>query len=193
MARAHHVAHARHDIWREGKLVIKRHKQGKHAGQDYEDRDHSQPSGKRDDLIVEKGCPYYWWQFKNGPKHYSTEAPRQSQLTQSEFLQNVYSMQEELEDLTASSLSDLDSQRDDLADRIEELADEQDEKRSNMPDQLQDSDTGQLLESRGEQLRDWANNLRNVEIDEDLEEGEKEQEKIDEALSELQSYGYEGE
>jgi len=51
---------------------------------------------------IKKGDTYYWWKFRFGGKHESKTYPKQSQLTQSEFLSQVYALNERLEDLDAS-------------------------------------------------------------------------------------------
>jgi hypothetical protein len=149
---------------------------------------------------IKAGESYYWWQLYRSPKRYSRTRPRASQLTGSAFLQQYYGFQEELEDMTAEDMDDLQGQMEDLAGRMRELAEECEGNRDNMPEGLQDSDTGQLLEERAEGMNGWADELESFDfefepdldfsdIDEDdaLDAEEKEAAKkpiIDEAIQE---------
>lgn len=139
-------------------------------------------------LGVKAGESYYWWAFRFGGKHASKTEPTPRQLTQNEFALAVMDLEDELAGVVA--IADLDS----VADAIESLADEQEEKRDNMPDSLQDGEVGSLLGDRADALRDWANEIRDVEEPE-REEGETHEqldERTQEALSEAQSTSYGG-
>lgn len=119
---------------------------------------------------IKKGESYYWWKFRYGSKRMSKTQPRQSQLTQSEFLSTVYGVQEDLEDLSASDFEeDLEEARHKAKDTLEELRDETQEKHDNMPDQLQDSETGELLQNRGDELDNMINDLDGVDCEVDEE------------------------
>lgn len=48
---------------------------------------------------IKKGDSYWWWKFRHGEKHVSKTQPRQSQLTGSEFLGTVFSIEESLADV----------------------------------------------------------------------------------------------
>jgi hypothetical protein len=128
---------------------------------------------------VEVGQPYYWWKFRFQGRRVSKELPRRSQLTNSEFLSQVY----DAEDLTlAGAVADFQQGGDveDLASALEELAgeiegwgSECEEKRSNMPESLQDSESGTLLQERAEaceelasELNEAANEIRGIEREE---------------------------
>jgi len=54
---------------------------------------------------IKKGDSYWWWAFmvcgRGGPKHRSKKEPRPSQLTQSDFLSTVMSVEEDLSELHA--------------------------------------------------------------------------------------------
>lgn len=117
---------------------------------------------------IKVGDSYYWWEFRYGGKHVSKTAPRQSQLTQSDYLSRVYSMLEYIEDMNTET--DFESAKDELLNLAEELRDEQDEKLNNMPDQLQDSETGELLRERYDALENFHTELDNIEIDIDEED-----------------------
>ncbi len=146
---------------------------------------------RKDNPVVKAGESYYWWKFKFGGKHYSKERPRASQLTQSDFLSQVYEIGEEIEDLnteeikTVENLQDI---RDDLSSRLNDLASEQYDNQSNMPESLQYSSTGELLESRAEACEEMANELDNIEIMEGHSDSI-----VEDLISEMQNIMYEGE
>lgn len=181
MTTLHYVKKAQHDIYSQGKPVKKVHKNGKNAGSEYTTYDRSKPANKSDELLVAKGEPYYWWQFAFGAKNISKERPPRTALTQSEFLATLWGMEDDLAALTIDD--DLEASRDELVGRINDYADEQEEKHDNMPDSLQDSDTGQLLSDRADALRDWASELEgvDVDVDEDTLRAEAEAEAEEEA------------
>src|SRR6266480_3085150 len=112
---------------------------------------------------IKKGDSYYWWKFRFGGKLYSKTQPKPQQLTQSEFMGAVYDFDDQLAGLVADD--SIESQVGSIADDMESLADEQEDKRSNMPDQLQDSEVGSMLEERGEAMREWAEELRGLDFD----------------------------
>jgi len=119
---------------------------------------------------IRKGESYYWWKFRYGPKRFSKTPPRQSQLTQSDFLSRVYGVQEDLEDLSASNFDeDLEEARDNAVSELEDLQSETQDKHDNMPDSLQEAETGQLLQDRADTLESMISDLQGVEceVDED--------------------------
>lgn len=141
---------------------------------------------------IAKGDSYYHWQLFKQPKRYSKIKPKPSQLTGSNFLQQYYGFQEELEAMTATDMDDLQAQLEDLAGRIRELGEEQASNKENMPEGLQDSDTGQLLEERAEGMEGWADEIEGMDFDftpedEDTDEDDKEvelQDRIQELINE---------
>lgn len=215
MARAKFVKKARKDIWSEGKTVKRKNRKGDMV----ERSDKSQPSGKDDRLLVKKGESYYWWKFRYGGKHISKTAPKQSQLTQSDFLSQVYGIEERIADLSGDEAEDIKSEVESIVEDLRSLAEECEEKRSNMPDQLQDSGSGEMLQTRVDECNSMADELESVDLDferEDPEELTKEegetdadfdtrkeeaqeevdsdyQQKIEDAISELQGVSYNGE
>ena len=76
---------------------------------------------------------------------------------------------------------------------MEDLKSETEDKLSNMPEQLQDSDTGQLLQGRCDSIDEWIGDLENVksEIPEDAEA--EEESEIEDALTEINNCQYNGE
>ncbi len=128
---------------------------------------------------IKKGESYYHWAFmvggRGGPKHYSKTPPTRSQLTSSSFLSQIY----ELEDrgFTGETPEDLQSE-------LESLADECDSSLQNMPEGLQQGDTGQLLESRAEGCRETASEFENIDLDYDEpDDDEVVQRLVDESAS----------
>lgn len=106
---------------------------------------------------IKVGDSYYWWKFRFGGKHVSKTMPRQSQLTQSEYLGTMYGIQESLEDacsaLREGDVADKDFQQlvDALDSAISDVENQRDEcqsKRDNMPEQLQDAPSGEMLGNR---------------------------------------------
>lgn len=114
---------------------------------------------------IAKGDTYYWWKFRRGGKRVSKSPPRPSQLTQSEFMSTFLSLEEGLPtELQIGSNEDdvrsLAGTLEDIANELESLASEQEDKKQNMPDALQESDTGQLLEQRAERCNEIAQDLQ---------------------------------
>lgn len=147
------------------------------------------------DIGVQKGEPCWWWEFRFGGTYRSKTQPRPSQLTQSEFMSTYLGIGETLEDALAAATckDDVESAVEEAKSSIEELRDEQQEKKDNMPEQLQEADSGQLLQERYDQLDEWCNDLDSVDYSE-LEEAEDSaqndisgtvEEKIAEALQNL--------
>lgn len=147
---------------------------------------------------IKKGASYFWWSTMiggRGVKRYSLTRPKPSQLTNSEFWSTYYSLQEDASDAPPQSTEDVEPQRDDIVSQLEQLRDDTDDKFNNMPDGLQQGDTGQMLEERVSGLEDVISELENVDCDfseDDLEEGltdeekeEKRQEWITERWSEV--------
>ena len=141
---------------------------------------------------IKKGDTYYWWAFRHGGKYFSLTPPKPSQLTQSEFLGSIYGIQETIESLTTED-DDIQSQIDDIVSELETLRDEQEEKKSNMPDSLQESPTAELLQERYDNLDTMINGFNDINTDdweepddEDVKEdlGDKDDEETQEAYDE---------
>jgi Skp family chaperone for outer membrane proteins len=79
------------------------------------------------------------------------------------------------------SMEELESEVQSIRDEITELGEEQTEKLYNMPDQLQDADSGQLLQERYDACEEWASNLDGIDYSIDVEEVDR-----DELLKDLQ-------
>lgn len=155
---------------------------------------------------IAKGEMYYVWAIKTqrgGITLRSKTPPRQSQLTLSEYKSAAWELVERLEDFQKpSDISDLVSFRDELVSDAENLRDEQQEKLDNMPEGLQQGDTGTMIQERIEALESFIEELGDIDFDCDIdmdeeypgggsedptqEEWEEErQEKYDQRLQEL--------
>jgi hypothetical protein len=117
---------------------------------------------------VEVGQPYYWWKFRFGGKHVSATYPKRSQLTQSAFYSSLYDLEDRIANLEAND--SLPSEVESIVEELRDMASECEDKRSNMPDQLQDSESGSLLESRAETLNQAADDMEAIDFDDVPEE-----------------------
>jgi len=169
MARANFVKNAQKNIYGNGKYVKYISENGKRAGQELSKIDRTIPKDENDPIIIHKGESYFWWQFKNGGKNFSKTRPKESQLTQSNYLSQLYAIQERIEDISADDSSDLESIVDELKSDIESLKDETEESLSNMPESLQSSPTGELLQERIDALETALSELEDIDLD-DYEE-----------------------
>lgn len=154
---------------------------------------------------IKKGMPYYWWKFRRGPLMRSLTAPRASQLTQSEFWSGYHSSMEAFEDAVkeASTMDDLKEAVSNLREAIDNIKDETEEKKNNMPESLQDSATGELLQERVEGLEEFITEIEGLDIpdeeesdkedDEETEEDSEPENNLEATKQELQSLsGYSG-
>ena len=103
---------------------------------------------RKDNPVCKKGESYYWWKFRYGGKRYSLTPPRPSQLTQSAYYSQVRGLVEMIEDNEVNDNDDFTSLRDEVSSELETIRDECQENLDNMPDQLQYSPTGELLQER---------------------------------------------
>lgn len=151
-------------------------------------------------LGIKKGESYYWWKHRYGSKQVSKTPPTPAMTTNSEFLREAYGLNDDLAKFSASSAEDAEAQIADLAERARNLAEECQEKFDNMPEGLQQGDTGQLLESRTDAMHDLADDLENIDT-EPIERAEDEseedfharfEERTEEINSEVSCLSYEG-
>lgn len=109
---------------------------------------------------IAKGDMYYYTKIKTGPytsRELRSKVPfKRSQLTQSDYLGQLYDWQDE-----QSALVEMDS-AEALADTIESLGEEQREKLDNMPEGLQQGSTGEMLEERASACETAAEEIREV-------------------------------
>lgn len=139
-------------------------------------------SARKDNAVCKKGESYYWWKFRHGGKRYSLTTPKRGQLTQSDYLGQLYELFDDMEgrfegppdldsvtrfseaqDLIDSMASDFENVRDEIADEIEALGEEQQEKLDNMLEYFPGGN--ELLDERIEACSTMADAIRCVELD----------------------------
>lgn len=141
------------------------------------------------DYDIKKGDSYYWWKFRFGGKRVSKTKPRRSQLTQSEFLSQVYDLEDEIGEAGPADLDELRSLVEDWVNRIRDIGSECEEKLNNMPDSLQQGPTGEQLQSRIDGMEEWASELEGLDLEPDEgEEGFDADAYLDERLQEIQGF-----
>lgn len=134
-------------------------------------------------IDVKVGDSYYWWKHRmkgsrSGFKKVSKTRPTRSQLTMSDYLGQLYSLQDD--DRPRPSFEDLGEYRDSIRDAIQDLADQQQEKLDNMPEGLQQGDTGQMIQERIDSCENAVGDLDSIDIlDEDDFDEEDDDEDID--------------
>jgi hypothetical protein len=134
---------------------------------------HYVKKAQKDNPAVKKGEPYYWWQFAYGSKQYSKDRPKQSQLTQSEFWSAVYSLQE----TEYPGFDELESEIDNIKSELDTIRSDNEDKFNNMPDSLQQSETGQMLEERARACEEAMQSLDDIDVKLDAEEPSEEDSK----------------
>ena len=145
---------------------------------------------------IKKGESYFWWKFRYSSKQKQKTRPRQSQLTQSEFLGAIYDINDRLSGISNSDIETVREERDSIVSELQDLATEQEDKQSNMPDSLQYSPIGEMLEERANYCNEFADELDGIDLDLEKEEDESDEDfenRVEEAISELQSCEYQGE
>ena len=109
---------------------------------------------------ITKGEKYWFVRMKTGPRsslELRQKTPfKRSQLTQSEYLSALYTWQDDL-----ASFSDMEDAQD-MADRIRTLGEEQQEKYDNMPEGLQQGDSGQTLDARSTACEEAAVEIEGI-------------------------------
>lgn len=142
---------------------------------------------------ISKGDTYYWWKFRNSGKQVSKQYPTKSQLTQSDFLQSVYELENSIGCFTWASVEE---EVEDLIEELSELVETCRESLENMPEHLQESSpTGEILQERIDNLEMWVDGLLNIDYSHLEETRERylnlrhsdDSESIEEAREELSS------
>lgn len=120
---------------------------------------------------IEVGDPYLWWAFRHGPKYKrcTEHPPRQSELIASPFLSGMAESQEEIEDALETfhdggSVEDLQATVESVAAAIRERGEEAQGSFDNMPEGLQQGETGQMLETRAERCEEIASELEDLDL-----------------------------
>jgi hypothetical protein len=165
MARATFVKAAQKTIYENGKRVEYVSEKGKRTGQTLSKIDRTIPQDENDKVFIEKGESYYWWAFKNGGKHLSKTAPKASQLTRSNYLSQLYDLQDRIGEIKAESPEDLESVVEELKSDLESLKEETEGSLENMPESLQSSPTGELLQERVDSLDNAISELESIDLD----------------------------
>ncbi len=123
------------------------------------------------------GDSYYHWGTKSGGrfvKRYSKTAPTRSQLTNSEFKGTLY----DIFDNQIGNAQTPDDLRE-AAEMLRTLGSEQQDKYDNMPEGLQQGDTGQMLEARASGCESAADEIDQIAEDLENKIAEIEQNKAD--------------
>ena len=162
---------------------------------------------RKDNLACKKGESYYWWKFRFGLKHYSLTYPKRSQLTTSNFLSQIFDLEDQIGSYSSDSAMLAENDRDEFISTMELVRDECEESLSNMPESLQSSPTGELLQSRIDSMESMIEQMEytDCELEEvqeedqydtkqDYEEAKEEYEKrIEEICTEIREVTYDGE
>jgi hypothetical protein len=120
---------------------------------------------------ITKGDKYFYVKIKTGPyssrEIRSKTRPKRWELTTSDF----YSQLWPIEDEGFDGIEDGGGLRD-IAEQLRELGSEQQEKFDNMPDGLQQGDSGQMVEERANACEAWADDIDTAadELDSKLEQ-----------------------
>ena len=146
-------------------------------------RAHFVKKARKDNPAVKAGEPYWWWQFRFGPKQYSAKQPRPSQLTQSNYLSQVRGLIEQVEDFETEDPQDMETLRDEIVSQLSDIKDECQDSLDNMPESLQYAPTGELLQERIDTCESSQGDLEGMDFDFEPEEGLDEEERHDELVS----------
>jgi len=111
---------------------------------------------------IKKGQEYWTWKTRvtvgksfRGIVHRSATPPSRAQLTNSDYLRSVYSLFDAEHPTTPDDLRQ-------MAESLREIGQEQQEKYDNMPEGLQQGDTGQMLEERANACDSSADELETL-------------------------------
>ena len=136
-------------------------------------------SARKDNPVCKRGESYYWWKFRYGGKRYSLTHPKPSQLTQSAYYGTLYAIQEEIEATGLSDVDDWESLTENVTSQLEDLGQETQESLDNMPESLQYSPTGELLQERIDAVDGAISEIECIQEPDDFEEEDYEREEFD--------------
>lgn len=105
-------------------------------------------AARKDNPVCKKGESYFWWKFRYGGKRYSLVRPRPSQLTQSAYYGSIRSLSERVDDFYCTEYEEFESLKDEVIDELQNIGQECQDGLDNMPESLQYSPTGELLQER---------------------------------------------
>lgn len=125
---------------------------------------------------IKKDQEYWYWSHQSGGrfvKSYFKTEPKRSQVTSSDFYSQAYDYEDTLTALIDNLRNekgielytvpgDVEADVQSLADDVRSLGEEQSEKRDNMPEGLQDSETGSLLEERADNCETLSGDLESA-------------------------------
>lgn len=111
-------------------------------------RVHHVKKARKDNPVAKKGESYYWWKFRYGGKRFSKTPPKQSQLTQSPYYAALYDMQDEIAEYDCLAYEDFECFVEEIQSQVSDLREETQSSLDNMPESLQYSPTGELLQER---------------------------------------------
>jgi vacuolar-type H+-ATPase subunit I/STV1 len=109
---------------------------------------------------IKAGESYYWWQGFKKPKRFSKTPPKPSEVVGSAFLQTLYGIDEGLNSL--STCEDILDGLEEAISSLEELKDEVQGNLDNMPEGLQQGNTGQMMQERIDALESYISELEEV-------------------------------
>ena len=145
---------------------------------------------RKDNPVCKRGESYFWWKFRYGGKRYSLTRPRPSQLTQSAYFGTIYGMQEGIEDYSVEDVDDFETLKEDITSQVDDLRDETQGSLDNMPDSLQYSPTGEMLQERIDALENIESEIDCIEEfefeAEDFEEGDDDDDDAEEIHDEAE-------
>lgn len=134
---------------------------------------------------IHAGDSYYWWKFRRGGKRVSKTPPKRSQLTMSGFLGSLYDLEDDfIAKLSADEF--LEEAMQEISSTLQDMADECQSSLDNMPEGLQQGDTGQLLQERIDGCSSASQEFESIQFD-DKEDDEKEEDYWERKLEEVQS------
>ena len=165
-------------------------------------RVHFVKSARKANPVAQPGQSYYWWKFRHGGKRYSLKYPRPSMLTQSEYLSTLRSLVEQVQDFDVEKdggADNFEALRDEIVSAVCDLRDMQQDNLDNMPESLQSSPTGELLQERIDALDSAESEIENLDVesidradfddDEEWEAAcEEQRETIESHISEMEDY-----
>src|SRR5688572_28613764 len=114
-------------------------------------------------VSIKAGSPYRWWKFRYSSKFVRCMldkcAPKPSQLISNPFQSALAGISEGIDEALGQARSQTDptiaiEAIRSAAEELRSLGEEQQEKLDNMPEGLQQGDTGQLLENRANECED---------------------------------------
>jgi hypothetical protein len=137
------------------------------------------------EIDVKKGESYYWWKTRRGsPKQMSKTPPRRSATTSSWFYARLWDIEGDIAQFPADdSLPNFVA---DVVQELRDLAEECQDNLDNMPEGLQQGDTGMMLQERIEACNNAADELEGIVSDYDAET-EEEEDYWTEKLEEVQA------